>query len=105
MISSILKVRYGIGRLRADCKWSHNLKIQFTFAEKSLGNEGLQSDSPYHGHLTKSFTNYPPEYANLIDSHVSLHSSHRCKLNTFEWVVEVTYLHVVIKCESLLGTI
>ena len=46
--------------LRADCKWSHNLKIQLTFAEKSLGNEGLQSDSPYRGHLTKSFTNYPP---------------------------------------------
>ena len=40
---------------------------------------------------------------NLIDSHPSLHSFHGCKLNTVAWVVELTYLHVVVKCESLLG--
>ena len=26
-----------------------------------------------------------------------------CKLNTVAWVVELTYLHEVVKCESLLG--
>ena len=41
--------------------------------------------------------------ANLLDSHTSLQSSHSCKLNTVAWVVELTYLHVVVKCESLLG--
>ena len=40
--------------------------------------------------------------ANLIDSHPSLQSSHGCKLNTIAWVVELTYLQVVVKCESLL---
>ena len=33
----------------------------------------------------------------------NLQSSHSCKLNTIAWVVELTYLHVVVKCESLLG--
>ena len=42
---------------------------------------------------------------NLIDSHVSFQSSHGCRLNTVAWVVEVMYLHVVVKCESLLGTV
>ena len=41
--------------------------------------------------------------ANLIDSHACLQSSHGCKLNTVAWVVELKYLHVVVKCESLLG--
>ena len=40
---------------------------------------------------------------NLIDSHASLQSSHSCKLNTVARVVELTYLHVIVKCESLLG--
>ena len=40
---------------------------------------------------------------NLIDSHASLQSSHSCKLNTVAWVVVLTYLHVFVKCESLLG--
>ena len=40
---------------------------------------------------------------NLIDSHASLQSSHSCKLNTVAWVVELTYLQVVLKCESLMG--
>ena len=40
---------------------------------------------------------------NLIDSHAFLQSSHSCKLNTVVGVVELTYLHVVVKCESLLG--
>ena len=40
---------------------------------------------------------------NLIDSHASLQSSHSCKLNTVACFVELTYLHVVVKCESLLG--
>ena len=35
---------------------------------------------------------------NLIDSHAWLQSSHACKC----MVVELTYLHVVVKCESLL---
>ena len=26
-----------------------------------------------------------------------------CKLNTVAWVVELTYLHVIVKCEGLLG--
>ena len=40
---------------------------------------------------------------NLIDSNASLQSSHGFKLNTIAWVVELTYLHVVVKRESLLG--
>ena len=40
---------------------------------------------------------------NLIDSHASLQSSHSCQLNTVAWVVELTYLRVIVKCESLLG--
>ena len=39
---------------------------------------------------------------NLIDSHASLQSSHSCKLNTVARVVELTYLHGIVKCESLL---
>ena len=31
----------------------------------------------------------------MIDSHASLQSSHSCKLNTVEWVVELTYLQVM----------
>ena len=40
---------------------------------------------------------------NLIDSNASLQSSHGFKLNTIAWVVELTYLQVVVKRESLLG--
>ena len=40
---------------------------------------------------------------NLFDCHASLKSSHSCKLNTVAWVVELAYLHVIVKCESLLG--
>ena len=40
---------------------------------------------------------------NLIASHASLQSSHNCKLNTVAWVVELTYFHVIVKCESFLG--
>ena len=40
---------------------------------------------------------------NLTDSHTSLQSSHSCKFKTVAWVVELTYLHVIVKCESLLG--
>ena len=32
-----------------------------------------------------------------------MQSSHSYKLNTVAWVVELTYLHVIVKCESLLG--
>ena len=39
----------------------------------------------------------------MIDSHASLQSWHSCKLNTVAWAVELTYLHVIVKCESLLG--
>ena len=44
-------------------------------------------------------------FANLIDSHASLQSSHgcTCKLNTVAWVVELTYLDVIVKFERLLG--
>ena len=38
----------------------------------------------------------------LIDSHAFLQSSHCCKLNIGAWVVALTYLHAVAKCESLL---
>ena len=40
---------------------------------------------------------------NLMHSHASLQSSHSYKLNTVAWVLELTYLHVIVKCESLLG--
>ena len=40
---------------------------------------------------------------NFIDSHAYLQSWHCCKLNPIAWVVELTYLHVIVKCESLLG--
>ena len=33
---------------------------------------------------------------NLIDSHACLQSSQGCKLNTVTWVVELTYLHIVV---------
>ena len=36
-----------------------------------------------------------------ISSYASLQSSYGCK--TVAWVVELTYLQVVVKCESLLG--
>lgn len=39
----------------------------------------------------------------MIDSHASLQSSNGCKLNAMARVVELTYLNVVIKCESLWG--
>ena len=32
-----------------------------------------------------------------------MQSSHSCKLNPVAWVVELTNLHVVVKCESSLG--
>ena len=40
---------------------------------------------------------------NLIESHALLQSSHSRKLNTVAWVVELMYLQVSVKCESLLG--
>ena len=49
------------------------------------------------------FRNYPPTRADLIDSHASLQRSNGCKLNNVAWDVELTYLHIVVKCESLLG--
>ena len=39
----------------------------------------------------------------MIDSHTRLQSLHGCKLNAVAWVVELTYLHIVVKCESLFG--
>ena len=39
----------------------------------------------------------------MIDSHASLQGLHSCKLNTVAWVVELTYLHVIVERESLLG--
>ena len=44
-----------------------------------------------------------PVCANLVESRASLQSSHGCKLNTAAWLVELTYVHVVLKRESLLG--
>ena len=65
----------------------------------------LQCDAPYRGHQTKFFLQIVRQSGcvNLIDSHASLQSSHSCKLNTAAWVVELKYLHVIVKCESLLG--
>ena len=59
----------------------------------------------YSGHLTKFFLQITRQSGceNFIDSHASLQSSYGCYLNTVAWVVELTYLHVVDKCESLLG--
>ena len=53
--------------------------------------------------LTLSYLVLQSGCVNLIDSHTSLQSSHSCKLNTVAWVVELTYLDVIVKCESLLG--
>ena len=39
---------------------------------------------------------------NLIDSHASCKIC-SCKLNTVAWVIELTYLDVIVECESLLG--
>ena len=66
-----------------------------------LTGYGWRCDAPYCGHLTKFFIRQSG-CANLTDSHACLQSSHGCKLNTVAWVVELTYLHVVVKCESLL---
>ena len=66
----------------------------------------LQSDAPCRGHLTKSFLLQiirRPVCGNLSESRASLQSSHGCKLNTVAWLVELTYVHVVLKRESLLG--
>ena len=43
------------------------------------------------------------ECVNFTDSHASLQRSHSCKLHTVARVVELTYLHVIVKCKSLLG--
>ena len=45
-----------------------------------------------------------PGCANLIDSHVSLQSLNGCNWNTVAWVVELTSLHAIVKCESLLAS-
>ena len=66
----------------------------------------LLCDTPYRGHLTKFLTNYPPirlcefhRQSRLLANFVWLNYN----LNTVVWVVELTYLHIVVKCESLLG--
>ena len=61
-------------------------KIQRGSAQCLLGEHGpLQCDAP--------------------DRHACLQGSHgskqRSKLNTAAWIVELAYLHVVVKCESL----
>ena len=59
----------------------------------------LQYEAPYRGHLTSFLqTVYQSGCVNLIGSHASLQSLHGCKLNTVAWVVELTYLHVIVKC-------
>ena len=64
----------------------------------------LQCDAPYSGHLTKFLTNYPPRRVCEFDGQSRLLAKFvRLKLNTIAWVVELTYLHIVVKCESLLG--
>ena len=66
----------------------------------------LQCDAPCRGHLTKSFLLKiirQPVCANLVESRASLQSSYGCKLNTVAWLVELTYVHVVLNRESLLG--
>ena len=60
----------------------------------------LQCGAPYCDHLSL-FTSYP--CVNLIGSRASRQTSYCCKSNTVAWVVELTYLHVVVTCESLLG--
>ena len=63
----------------------------------------LQCDAPYRGHQSLLQIVRQSGCVNLIDNHASLQSSHSCKLNIVAWVVELTYLHVIVKCESLLG--
>ena len=47
---------------------------------------------------------WPPNKVFFITNYrASLQSSHGCKLNTVAWLVELTYVHVVLKRESLLG--
>ena len=65
----------------------------------------LQCDAPYRGHLTKFFLQIirQSECENLIDSHACSQNSHGSRLNTVAWVADLTYLHVVVNCENLLG--
>ena len=39
--------------------------------------------------------------ANLIDIHASLQSSNSCNLNAVALVVELTFSHVVVNCETV----
>ena len=96
-----------------------NLKIHFTFAEIGLGffffyleyckamlvviswnmvlcwsNEALPCDSPFFYKLTVN-----------QGVQIWLAVTSPCKVRTVAWIVELTYMHAVIKCESLLGTI
>ena len=56
----------------------------------------LQCDVPLSGHLTKFFLQIIRQsgYANWIDSHTSLQSSHGLKLNAVAGVVELTHLNM-----------
>ena len=62
------------------------------------------SEGPYRGHLTKFLQIiHQSGCENLILSYACLQSLNGCRLNTIALVVELTYLHVVVKGESFLG--
>ena len=65
----------------------------------------LQCDAPYVAIKQTKFLQIVRQSGcvNLIDSHAPLQSSHSCKLNIVAWVVELTYLYVIVTCESLLS--
>ena len=70
------------------------------FEKEAKGN----SEMVYSQHLLTAFTVrrarlWPPN--NKVDSHVSLQSLKGFNLNTVAWVVELTLLRAIVKCESL----
>lgn len=62
----------------------------------------LQRDVPYVTKIIYKLSTNPAGCENLIDIHACSKSLHGRKLNTVACVVELTYLHIVVKCESLL---
>ena len=60
-------------------------------------NEDLPCDSPLHKVFYKLTVNQGVQIWLAVTS--------PCKVRTVAWIVELTYVHAVIKCESLLGII
>ena len=66
----------------------------------------LQHDALYGGYLTIFFYTWIIRQSgseNSIDSHAWLQTSHSSKLKTVAWVVELIYLHIVVKWWKFVG--